>query len=34
VAHDYAIEVDANIWLNFPPDAIRFFHEEQAVTAA
>jgi glycerol transport system ATP-binding protein len=34
VAHDYAIEVDANIWLNFPPDDIRFFHEEQAVTAA
>ena len=34
VAHDFAIEEDANVWLSFPPDDIRFFHQEQAVSAA
>jgi len=34
VAHDFAIEEDANVWLRFPPDDIRFFHQEQAVSAA
>ena len=31
VAHDFVIEEGASIWLHFPPDAIRFFHEQEAV---
>ncbi len=34
VAHDFAIEKDASIWLSFPPDDIRFFHQQEAVGAA
>ena len=32
VAHDFAIEEDAGIWLSMPPDDIRFFHEQEAIT--
>jgi glycerol transport system ATP-binding protein len=31
VAHDYAIDVDASIWLQFPRDEVRLFHREQSV---
>jgi glycerol transport system ATP-binding protein len=33
VAHDYAIEEDASLWLHFPGDEVRFFHEQEAVSA-
>jgi len=33
VAHDFAIEADAQVWLKFPPDDIRLFHEQEAVPA-
>lgn len=33
VAHDFAIKADAQVWLNFPPDDIRLFHEQEAVPA-
>jgi glycerol transport system ATP-binding protein len=33
VAHDFAINEDAKVWLRFPPDDIRFFHQQQAVSA-
>ncbi len=33
VAHDYAIEEDARLWLKFPDDEVRFFHQEEAVPA-
>jgi glycerol transport system ATP-binding protein len=32
VAHDFAIEEDANIWLKFPSSDIQLFYDEQAVT--
>jgi len=31
VAHDYAIDEGAKIWLHFPRDEVRFFHQEQSV---
>jgi glycerol transport system ATP-binding protein len=31
VAHDYAIEEGAKVWLKFPRDEVRFFHQEQSV---
>ena len=34
VAHDFAIEEGVNVWLSFPPEDIRFFHQQQAVSAA
>jgi glycerol transport system ATP-binding protein len=34
VAHDYAIDEGASIWLSFPPNDIRFFHQQEAVGAA
>jgi glycerol transport system ATP-binding protein len=33
VAHDFMVEKDAKIWLSFPPEAVQFFHQEQAVRA-
>jgi glycerol transport system ATP-binding protein len=33
VAHDFAIEEGASVWLSFPASDLQFFHEEQAVTA-
>lgn len=34
VAHDFAIEEGARVWLSFPPDNLRLFHQQQAVNAA
>jgi len=34
VAHDFPIEDGASVWLTFPPDDIRFFHQQEAVRAA
>ena len=34
VSHDFAIEEGAGVWLSFPPDDIRFFHKQEAVSAA
>lgn len=34
VAHDYAIDEDASLWLKFPGDEVQFFHQKDAVHAA
>jgi glycerol transport system ATP-binding protein len=34
VPHDFSIEDGASVWLTFPPDDIRFFHQQEAVNAA
>jgi glycerol transport system ATP-binding protein len=33
VAHDFAIDEDASVWLSFPPSDIRFFHDHEAIPA-
>ena len=33
VAHDYAIDEDAPLWLKFPGEKVQFFHQEDAVHA-
>ncbi len=33
VAHDYAIDEDASLWLKFPGDQVQLFHQENAVHA-